>query len=217
MLQKDYLLRLIQIMMKGLMRVSALVEEKKYNDALEVINETGKMITGLDFKMLSYLSYNELSNLIKSNDGLYKGKFLILGQLLSKEGDLFFQINEDEKGLNSVTKALCLMVDGVEENNSIDFKDYEDKIEHVIEILSRYSLETDVYLKLIKYFELTGSYSRADDIIYEIAERREMKIYITSVIFYEKLLEIDEEKLQQGNFSVEEAKESLQYIKQFSP
>jgi len=46
MLNKDYMMRLIEIMLKALSRISLLVEEKKYLDALSVVTEAGKMMPG---------------------------------------------------------------------------------------------------------------------------------------------------------------------------
>ena len=56
-----------------------------------------------------------------------------------------------------------------------------------------------------------------DDVIYEVSERKDMKIYISAVIFYEKLILLNEEELEAGNFSKEEAKESLRHIKHYAP
>ena len=90
-------MRLIEIMMKALARISLLVEEKKYLDALNVVTETGKVMTGLDFKMFDYLSDAELLNMIKSRNGLYKGKFLVSAKLLAKDGELHFLNNDATK------------------------------------------------------------------------------------------------------------------------
>jgi hypothetical protein len=209
-------MRLIEIMMKALSRISLLVEEKKYLDALSVVTEAGKMMTGLDFKMLDYLSDTELLNMIKSKDGLYKGKFLVLGELLAKEGELYFLNKDSSKGYNSYIKSLSFFVDGIDENDSIYVSDYIPKIEVVIGALSEYDLPVHIKQKLIKYYEISGQYSNADNIIFEIISENNPGIYKQAIEFYNNLLIKSDEELEKGNFSKEEVLDSISELKSYS-
>ncbi len=212
MLNKDYMMRLIEIMMKALSRISLLVEEKKYLDALGVVTEAGKMMTGLDFTMFDYLSDTELLNMIKSRDGTYKNKFLVLGELLAKEGELHNLNNDPSKALKSLIKSISFYIDGIDENDSIIIEDYIPKIENVIGLLSEYDLPVHIKQKLIRYYEITGQYSLADNIVFEIIGEKKPEVYKQAYEFYNILLMKSEEELGKGDFSKEEVRDSLSEI-----
>jgi len=215
MLNKDYMMRLIEIMMKAMSRISLLVEEKKYLDALDVVTEAGKMMTGLDFKMFDYLSDTELLNMIKSRDGLYKGKFIVLGELLAKKGELYNLNNDSPKALKSLIKSISFYIDGIDENDSIVLTNYIPNIEKVIETLSNYDLPVYIKQKLIRYYEITGQYSKADNIIFEIICEKKPEVYIQANEFYNNILLKSDEELNKGDFSKEEVRDSLSEIKSY--
>ncbi len=215
MLNKDYMMRLIEIMMKALSRISLLVEEKKYLDALGVVTEAGKMMTGLDFTMFDYLSDTELLNMIKSRDGLYKGKFLVLGELLAKEGELHNLNNDSQKALKSFIKSISFYIDGIDENDSIILEEYIPNIERVIGLLSEYDLPVHIKQKLIRYYEITGQYSLADNIIFEIIGEKKPEVFKQAYEFYNTLMMKSEDELSNGDFSKEEVRDSLTEIGKF--
>lgn len=213
MLHKDYMMRLIEITMRALSKVSLLVEEKKYLDAIDTVTEAGKMITGLDFKMLEFVSDIELMNMIKSKDGLYKGKFLVLGELLAREGELHLLDNNPDKSYHSYLKSLSFYIDGFDENESIIFEDYIPKIDNVIEALSEYDLPLHLKGKMIRFYELTQRYSKADDIIFDAVKNKDSELYKPAFDFYTRLLEKTDEEIEKGNLTREEAEESFSEIK----
>ncbi|HEY5124072.1 MAG TPA: DUF6483 family protein [Ignavibacteria bacterium] len=216
MLNKDYMMRLIEIMTRALSRISLLVEEKKYLDSLSVVTEAGKMMTGLDFNMLDYLSDTELLNMIKSKDGLYKGKFLVLGELLAKEGELHLLNQDSTKSYNSYIKSISFYIDGIDENDSIVLNDYIPGIENVITALTGYELPVHIKQKLIRYYDISGQYSNADNIIFEIIKDGGKDVQKQASEFYNTLLNKSDEELNKGNFSKEEAEESLLELKNFA-
>jgi len=217
MLHKDYMMRLIEIMMRALTKVSTLVEEKKYLDAIDTVTEAGKMITGLDFKMLEFVSDIELMNMIKSKDGLYKGKFLVLGELLAREGEIHLLDNNPDKSFHSYLKSLSFYIDGFDENDSIITDDYIPKIDNVIEVLSEYDLPLHIKSKLIRYYEITQRYSKAEDIIFDAVKSSDSEIYRTAFDFYKTLLEKTDEEIEKGNLTREEAEDSFSEIKNRKP
>ena len=206
---------MIEIMMRALSRVSLLVEEKNYLDAIDTVTEAGKMITGLDFKMLEYVSDTELTNMIKSKDGLYKGKFLVLGELLSREGELYLLNKDTERSYNSYLKALSFYIDGFDENDSINVNDYIPKIDKTIESLSEYDLPLHIKGKLIRYYDITDRYSKADDVIFDSIKSKNKEIYKQAVNFYSDLLEKSDEVIERGNLTREEIKDSLSEIRDY--
>lgn len=215
MLHKDYMMRMIEIMTRALTRVSVLVEEKKYLDAIDTVTEAGKMITGLDFKMLEYVSDIELTNMIKSKDGLYKGKFLVLGELLSREGELHLSDNNPGKSYDSYLKSLSFYIDGLEENDSIEISGYIPKIDDVIDALSEYDLPVHIKKKLITYYDITGRYSKADDTVFDAIKSRDKEIYKQAFDFYTRLLEQKDEEIEKGDLTREEVLDSLSEIKNY--
>ena len=66
--------------------------------------------------------------------------------------------------------------------------------------------------KIIDYYEFSGQYSKAEDLIFELIENNNKDIIDRSVSFYKKLLHRTDAELESGNLSREEVNDALDEI-----
>lgn len=215
MLYRDYLERLFEMFTLALARVSYLREQKKYDEALLEIMDSGKKIVGIDLNMLNYISDVDMMNLFKSEDPSNAGRFLVLAGFLNEEGDIHFNLKNNNEGFRCYLKSLVLYCEALKYKDVIKTNEYFDKIEKLIENLNEYDLPWNVKNNLINYYEEAGKYSSAEDLIFELAEAGDEQILSSGLSFYNRLLLKTDEEIEKGNLTREEINNAILELKKW--
>ncbi|MCB0835841.1 MAG: hypothetical protein KDD99_04195 [Bacteroidetes bacterium] len=109
MIQRDYLLKLIEEAAYVLSRLLGLRTGGRYEEAFELINQT----LGSFFKFKRELLHNtepeELPQILIRDYGLNDDQLSILADLLREEGELWNAQAEWEKAISSLTRALAIL------------------------------------------------------------------------------------------------------------
>ena len=109
MIQRDYLLKLIEEAAYVLSRLLGLRTGGRYEEAFELINQT----LGSFFKFKRELLHNtepeELPQILIRDYGLNDDQLSILADLLREEGELWNAQAEWEKTISSLTRALAIL------------------------------------------------------------------------------------------------------------
>ena len=209
MLYRDYLERLFEMFAVALARVSYLKEQKKYDEALLEIMDSGKKIVGIDLNMLNYISDVDMMNLFKSDDPSNAGRFLVLAGFLNEEGDIHFNLKNNNEGFRCYLKSLVLYCEALKYKDVIKTHEYFDKIEKLIENLQEYDLPWNVKSNLINYYEEVCKYSIAEDLIFELADAGDEQILLSGISFYNRLLLKTDEEIEKGNLTREEIENAI--------
>jgi len=199
----------------ALARVSYLREQKKYDEALLEIMDSGKKIVGIDLNMLNYISDVDMMNLFKSEDPSNAGRFLVLAGFLNEEGDIHFNLKNNNEGFRCYLKSLVLYCEALKYKDVIKTHEYFDKIEKLIENLNEYDLPWNVKNNLINYYEEAGKYSSAEDLIFELAEAGDEQILSSGLSFYNRLLLKTDEEIEKGNLTREEINNAILELKKW--
>ena len=213
MLYRDYLERLFEMFTLALARVSYLREQKKYDEALLEIMDSGKKIVGIDLNMLNYISDVDMMNLFKSEDPSNAGRFIVLAGFLNEEGDIHFNLKNNSERFRCYLKSLVLYCEALKYKDVIKLNEYFDKIEKLIENLNEYDLPWNVKNNLINYYEEAGKYSSAEDLIFELAEAGDEQILSSGLSFYNRLLLKTNEEIEKGNLTREEIENAILELK----
>ena len=82
-----------------------------------------------------------------------------------------------------------------------------------LERLQGWVIPEDIKRLLFAHYEKQGNYAKVEDVLFHYMEDHPDRSVTLEqgVIFYEKLLDMEEERLQAGNFSKEEAFDGLAY------
>lgn len=207
MIQRDYFMKMTQMLVAFMSKVLLNKEQKNYEAAEHELEEAAKSITGVDLKIISMLGVNDVVNLLKTSD-LYSGKCYITAEILFELADL----KNDQEKINLYKKALYLYVDAIRTNEIPDASERFSRIESIIGHLEPY-LNTSDKEKIFEYYQFSKQFSKAEDILFEMIEDDADGIESKGIKFYMQLQTLTDEELEAGNLSRREVEESLEEIK----
>ena len=209
MLQRDYLLRMTEMLTAVLAKVLFNKETKNYEEAEKEIETAAKTIVGLDLRIINILNPEDIIQLMKTSD-LYAGRCLISAELLKEYADVNELNGKDNR--NIILKSLNLYIEAILSKELPEPEKYYTKINELISFIDESELQDELNFKIIDYYEFSGQYSKAEDMIFELIENNNKDIIDRSVSFYKKLQHRTDEELESGNLSREEVNDALEEI-----
>ncbi|MDR2807717.1 MAG: DUF6483 family protein [Spirochaetaceae bacterium] len=207
MVQRDYIVRIIEQFAAFLWAIIFNKKIRNYDIALEKIEEAYNELLNSKSNKIKSLEVDEI---VKSNTYekvLNTDNIEIIANLLSEEADIIEQIN----GLNRITseyyqKSFVLFYVLA---NKMNTRKHDEKIDEIISKLNDYELIDETRYKIYEYYEEKGLYGKAEDKLYELKEDNYPNITNTIKIFYERMLEKDNETLEKGNLPRNEILEEM--------
>jgi hypothetical protein len=109
MLQRDYLLRMIEEASYVLARLMGLRTGGRYEEAFELINQTLRNFFKFKRELLHHTQPEDLPELLVRDYGLNDDQLSILADLLREEAELWNQKGEWEKMIASLKRALAIL------------------------------------------------------------------------------------------------------------
>ena len=209
MLQRDYLMRMTEMLTAVLAKVLFNKETKNYEEAEKEIETAAKTIVGLDLRIINILNPQDIIQLMKTSD-LYAGRCLVSAELLKEYADVHELNGKDNSSI--ILKSLHLYIEAILSKELPEPEKYYSKINELISFIAESDLQDDLNFKIIDYYEFSGQYSKAEDMIFELIENNNKDIIDRSVSFYKKLLHRTDEELESGNLSREEVNDALDEI-----
>jgi len=216
MINKDYILRMAERFGRYLAIILRLREYNKHEEALLYIDELFLQTTGLTTGFINSASEEMLLNLISPLGVLNVEKCLWMAVLLQQEGDIYVELGKSNESYYRYLKALHLFLEVASGNSDVKDIDITMAIEDILNKLAEYELPLKTKNKIFRYFEMMGSYARAEDVLFEMVEGEEEEkqpggneIVEQGIAFYNRLLKKSDTDLKAGNLSREEVKEGL--------
>lgn len=151
MLEKDYIMRMVQQLAKFLARVLLFKETKNYKETADEINNAAVTLVGFDMKIISSLSLKSLKELLNVGNSFQYEKAIIIAKLLKEEGELIEEENGINSAINSYEKSLNLFLD-IFLTVNIKLEYFED-IGFLIAKLKDADLPVNLKEKISKYYE----------------------------------------------------------------
>jgi len=211
MLQRDYLMKMTQMLATVLTKVLFNKENKNYIEAEKEIESAAKTLVGLDLNLIKILNVEDVLKLMKTSD-VYAGRCLISAELLKEYGDILGEKERINESIDIYIKSLWLYLETILTKELPEPEIYYDRINFLIKNLTTPETDTDLKLKIFEYYEFSGQYSKAEDVLFELMDSDTEGIKAKALKFYERLQLKTEEELVNGNFSSEEVEESIEEI-----
>ena len=208
MLTKDYLMRMIDTLVKALARLVFLKDANDYNAAFAELNNITKEFFGLDLNFVDNISDKQLLDLIGKNELLLPGNCYVFGVLLKEEGELFEIQGSTNRAINLYERSFSLFVEGLKSSPTIIEPDHLNKINLLIAKFNEFEITIETEEKLFFFYEFTGNYATAEDVIYNLIEYDD-NYTDKGIQFCERLLNKSDGELIGGNLPREEVEESL--------
>jgi hypothetical protein len=208
MITRDFFLRMIQQLAQALARVLKLSEVKQFDEALEEVQRTSKKMLGMDLRMLTSLSDEEFIRLMSLGERFDVEKCVVIAELLRVVGDVNdLRGNEGERH-HCYTTSLSLLIELLLRESGTLPKEYFDEMEMLMGKLSAYKLSVGLREKLVRYYEATGRFDAAENILFDVV--KEDPVFVTEgLMFYQRLRRKSEEDLVRGNLTHEEVEASI--------
>ncbi|HMS34092.1 MAG TPA: DUF6483 family protein [Ignavibacteria bacterium] len=211
MLQRDYLMKMTQMLTTVLTKVLFNKEKKNYIEAEKEIESAAKTIVGLDLNLIKILNVEDVIKLMKTSD-VYAGRCLISAELLKEYGDILGEKDRINESIDIYIKSLWLYLETMLTKELPEPEIYFDRINFLIKSLVTSGSDTNLKIKIFEYYEYSDQYSKAEDILFELVDSDAEGIKVKALKFYERLQMKTDEELAKGNFSLEEVEESIEEI-----
>lgn len=216
MLKRDYIMKLIEQLTGALSRILFKKENRDLNGAMEEINRAYTGLLGLDPEMIRSMPDAEIISFLEISGSTQYERCMIIAELKREEAGISELMNgpENEDAIVLYFDSLNLYLEAMTKKDEFITEFFPAHLEEVIKKVENFELPHDIGQKLFKYYEITGRYAEAEDILYELIDAEYSPVYTEAVAFYERLLKKSDEELTRGNLPRTEVIQALDETKQ---
>ena len=210
-MQRDYILRIAEEFGRALAQVLYHRQIKDYAAAQSLIDEQCKQLLGVGIGFVHSMPEETLLSMLTSFGILNSEKCWLLAILLKEEGDIYQDQGNFNESYYSYLKSLNLILEVLSLDTTISGTDYVPELEGLLYKLSDYELPAKTKLMLFQYFDQTGKYAKAEDVLFEMLASGEpgADIHTRGIAFYQRLKRKSDAELSASNFSREEVEEGM--------
>lgn len=219
MAQRDYILRMFEEMSRAIAQIIYHRQMKDYQAAHDLIDEQFKQTLGMSGSFILSLSDEMLLSMLTTLDTLNIEKCWLVALLLKAEGELATDEQDENKSFHCYLKACNLFLEALYDQNQNQDIEKIAEIEELWSKLEDYELPLRTRQMFFWYFEYTGRYGKAEDMLFDILEAEDgddlecieaiEETLEKGEAFYARLLGKNDAALEAGNFSRSEISESL--------
>jgi tetratricopeptide (TPR) repeat protein len=212
MINRDYILRMIEQLSRFLQRSLLLKDAKQHLEAVTEVHKAGKMFLGLNPEAMGALSDNDLIHLWRVAKDLDAEKCALAAQIFKAEGEIYEDQGDNDKAVAAYLKSLSLLTE------TINF--LKEKIPHELiasvdffsEHLDFTTLPFPLQQKVFTTYAVIGRFAKAEDLLFEMV-KEDPSFAAEGKRFYEQILKLPDQDLVLGNLPRPEALASLAEIK----
>jgi len=208
MYEKDYLLRIAQSAARVIAQVIYRRKIEDYQGSLSLIDEQFRQTLGMGLGFIHSVPEETLLSLLTSLGMLDTEKCWLTATLLKAEGDIYSAQGDPNEAYYSYLKSLDLFLIVLLDAHNIDSFP---EVEGLLNELEAYDLPQKTNEMVFRYYEKTGRYAQAEDVLFEMLETDPLdsNLFARGVAFYERLKRKSAADLEAGNLSRDEVEEGL--------
>lgn len=216
MIRNDYLMRLIEQFTQALAIALGFQRARDYPKALSVIRNTLQQIFGVDPGFLDTIHEEDLLILLKSGGAIDPDRTVMIAALQKLTGEIYETQGLEEEAYYAYLKSLALYLEVLLSDGDTLLKDYIPEIDSLLAKFTDYDLSCETKFRLLLYYEKTGKYAGAEDVLYELLDDEESgpEIIEAGIDFYRRLLEKSDPELVAGQLPRDEVEEGLAQLEQ---
>ena len=214
MFERDYILRLIEQLTQVLSKILFSKGAKNLDEAKELIRQAYPNMLGLDADMIRSMSDKEIIAFLKITGSTQYERCLMIAELLKEEAaiDELIEGEGSEQPVLIYFDSLSLFLEAFINKDELSTERFIKDMESVLEKVSGFQLPPEIAEKLSRYYENSGRYADAEDLLFELAESGNPYYLQKAEEFYLRLMEKPEDELKQGNLPKDEVLEGLNRI-----
>jgi tetratricopeptide (TPR) repeat protein len=194
--------------------ILGLRQANRYEEALIYIDDLFLQAVGLTSSFINSVPEETLLQMLSPLGELSIDKSLWVAALLKAEGEIYEDQGNTLESYYRYLKSLRLFLE-VQLHERTPSSFYVET-EELLSRLEEYEVPDSIKSRLFSYYELTGRYAKAEDILFELLEtdHGNREIFQQGIAFYERLQGKSDFDLAAGNLSRDEVKEGLAQLKQ---
>ncbi len=205
-------MRMVEQFTNALSKILFQKDKKNYKEARFEISNSFQNILGLDYELASIVPSEDLMKFLKFDDRISNDKCLIAAELYMLDAEIFEVQYEFESSIKNYKNSLFLFLEAYLNQVRKNTDEIDQKIELIIMKLNQFEISNDLKKRIAMYYELTQRYSKAEDIIFDLAKSHEENFIQYGREFYNRLLLKNDEELKVGQLPKEEILEGLQEL-----
>lgn len=184
-----------------------------HTDKLNIIDSGFKKFLGLSSKIINSMRQSDVLELLKKNGKIDGNYCLVAAALLYEEANIFFDEKQYDNAYFRYIKAFNLILTIRKLDLECELKGSSKVMDSIMISLKKFHIPFEIKKDVIDYYEISGTYSKAEDIIYEISEsdNNDESTWAQKRLlsFYNNLLKKNDDDLKRGNLTREEINEAL--------
>lgn len=213
MIHNDYIMRMIQQLVKVLAQILFLRERGRDDDALREIDQSMQRLCGLNSQLVNSLSRASLVAALRGGATLDVGKCLVVAGLLKEEADIVRERGDEDGAADRALKSLALYLEAMHDDARLVLPSYVDRIREVAVALEDFEVPHDVRTSLMDYYELAGVYGLAEDVVFDMIEDEAAGSHEIAEAFYERMLTLSDDELNAGDLPRDEVLEGIERVR----
>ncbi len=212
MIERDYIRRMISMLSQFLARVLLHKHPYEYPIARKELATAYKSILGLTPELMHQFSDTQLVEMFGNDEDMKATKCYVLGSLMKEEGEILHLEGNPDAGDTVLLRSLHMLLLSFNNAGNEAEPGHLDKIDKLLTDFS--GTEVPVYIdeQLLTYYEITGKYDKAENILFELVET-DSSWGNKGLLFYDRLLKQSDDKLVAGGLSRTEVVQGIDDLK----
>ncbi|MEO7913544.1 MAG: DUF6483 family protein, partial [Roseiflexaceae bacterium] len=169
---QDYILRQIQLAGQAWARIVRLIKDRQFETAHMVLDQAYRQLIGLAPEAVLERDPNDLIARLRFDEAPAAGrdKCLALATLLRASGETAAAEGDSATAIDAYHKALLVLLDTALRDPGLALPDYVPTIASLDSELSTHTLPVTTQQELLLYYEQTGIYAKAEDILWAMLQ-----------------------------------------------
>jgi uncharacterized protein DUF6483 len=219
--REDYLRRLIVEMGRMWSRIVGLIKARQLPAARAMVDQAFQQVLGLPPEDARTLSPHELIArlMIGETPDAGRDKCCAMAALFGASGDIAAAEQDADASADFDRKALEILLTILARTPDFAPPDYTPTVAELVERLSMYELPLETNLLLMRYYEQTGAYAKAEDVLFEMLDAAPgaLDLLAAGRAFYERLRHQSDPQLAAGDLTRAEVEAGIAELKRYTP
>lgn len=180
------------------------------NEAKEKVNKVLKGLVGIDMGTVDIFSFSSIEELICREMQYNAEKFIAFSCLMKLQGKIAKKENDENNGIKYYEKSIESFYKAYLEDEEVSSNYLNDAVE-VSDELSKYELPLEMDKKILGIYEAANRFDKAEDTLFYMLRKtnNDGSIILDGIRFYNRLKEMDNDKLKLGNLPIEEVEDGI--------
>ncbi len=169
MIQKDYILRMVQQLAMVLARVLFHKQMNNYDRALEEIDVAFRTLLQLEPGSIAFMPTEDILQKLETAGGKNWEKCIVMAELLKEEGEIYELKNSQFESVSFMyIKAMRLFVEAAWNDRLFRTGEYFKKMTDLIDRIPLDLVDDDLKYDLYRFYTMTGETDRVIDLHQEL-------------------------------------------------